>query len=150
AGCRYLALAWGMPYLMGRLYLGDNESLQRLGLSLVLGGLLYVPLGLIEFLQGPFLYGLVYGPNPYQTEGAERFLGHRPLVFLEHGNQLGTWMAVAAVAAVWLWRSGRMPRVAGIPGGLAAGLLVVACVLFQSHTAVFLMMVVVVPLMLLG
>jgi hypothetical protein len=150
AGCRYLALAWGMPYLMGRLYLGDNESLRHLGLTLVLGGLLYVPLGLIEFLQGPFLYGLVYGPHPYQTEGAARFVGHRPLVFLEHGNQLGTWMAVAAVAAVWLWRSERMPRVAGIPGGFAAGVLVAACVLFQSHTAVFLMMVVVVPLMLFG
>ena len=103
AQSRYLVLAWGVPYLMGRLYLGDNESLRRLGLALVLAGLVYVPLGLLEFVVGPFLYGLVYGAHPYQIEGAVRFVGYRPLIFLEHGNQLGIWIASAALAAVWLW-----------------------------------------------
>ena len=142
AHTRYLALAWGVPYLMGRLYLGDNESLRRLGLALVLAGLVYVPLGLLEFLLRPFLYGLVYGPNPYQLEGADRFIGYRPLVFLEHGNQLGIWIATAAVAAVWLWSSERMSEVAGIPGGVAVAVLLTASLVFQSHTALFLVLAV--------
>jgi hypothetical protein len=148
ASARYLALAWGVPYLMGRLYLGDNESLRHLGLGLVLAGLLYVPLGVVEFVHGPFLYGLVYGPHPYQIEGAARLIGYRPLVFLEHGNQLGTWIATAAVAAVWLWKSGQMRRVGPVPGAAVAGLLVAACVLFQSHGALILMVLVLVPLLL--
>src|SRR5207249_3986432 len=123
AQTRYLALAWGVPYLMGRIYLGSDESLLRLGLALVLGGLLYVPLGLLEFVDGPFFYALAYGSHPYQTEGAARFVGQRPIVFLEHGNQLGIWIASAAVAAVWLWWSGRMRSVGRVPGKVAAAIL---------------------------
>jgi hypothetical protein len=148
AQARYLALAWGVPYGLGRIYLGGDESLRRLGLGLVLAGLLYVPLGLLEFVHGPFLYTLVYGRQPYQFEGAARFLGHRPLVFLEHGNQLGTWSACAAVSAVWLWRSGRLPAFARVPGGVGAGGLVASCLLFQSHTAIGLMLAVLAPLVL--
>jgi len=147
AQTRYLALAWGVPYLMGRLYLGDNESLRRLGLALILAGLVYVPLGLLEFVNRPFLYGLVYGPHPYQLEGADRFVGYRPLVFLEHGNQLGMWIATTAVAAVWLWSSGRMSAVAGIPGGAAVAVLLTASLSFQSHIALFLVLAVLVLLL---
>ncbi len=55
AQSRYLGLAWGVPYLMGRAYLVDNESLLRFGLGLVLAGLAYVPLCLVEIVRGPFL-----------------------------------------------------------------------------------------------
>jgi hypothetical protein len=148
AQTRYLALAWGVPYGLGRIYLGGGESLRRLGLSLVLAGLLYVPLGLREFVRGPFLYDLVYGSHPYRFDGAALSLGHRPLVFLEHGNQLGMWIASAAVSAAWLWRSRRLPTIARIPGGFAAAALVAACLAFQSHSAVGLMLAVLVPLIL--
>ncbi len=150
AQARYLVLAWGVPYLMGRLYLGDNESLRRLALALTLAGLLYVPLGLLEFLGGPFLYGLLYGPHPYQIEGADRFGGNRPVVFLEHGNQLGMWSATAAVAAVWLWSARQMPEIARLPGWVAASVLVAACVLFQSHGALIIALAVLTPLSLAG
>lgn len=146
AQARYLAMAWGVPYFLGRLYLGGDESLRRLGLGLVLAALVYVPLGLLEFLHGPFLYALVYGDHPYQVEGAVRLVGHRPLVFLEHGNQLGTWIACAAVAAGWLWRAGRLPAFSRLPAGGAAAALVVSCLLFQSHTAIGLMLAVLAPL----
>jgi hypothetical protein len=93
-------LAWGVPYVLGRLYLGGNEELRRFGLGLVVAGPFSVPLAVLEFVAGPFLYRAVYGHHPYETEGAERLLGHRPLLFLEHGNQFGIWVAVAAIAAV--------------------------------------------------
>ena len=147
---RYLALAWGVPYLMGRAYLADGEGLRRLGLGFVVAGTVYAPLCLAEFLWRPFLYGAVYGPHPYQLEGSARWLGFRPLVFQEHGNQLGIWMASAAVAAVWLWRSGRLTVPAGVRGGAVAAGLVTVCLLCQSHTAVVLMAAALVPLWFLG
>jgi hypothetical protein len=139
AQARYLALAWGVPYLMGRVYLIDNESLRRLGLGLVLAGLACAPLCLIELVRGPFLYGLLYGRHPYQLEGAVRFLGHRPLLFFEHGNQLGMWLASAAVASAWLWRSGRLVVVAGLPGSMVTAGLVLLCLVCQSLGSVLLM-----------
>jgi hypothetical protein len=139
AQTRYLVLTWGVPYLLGRVYLTDPEALRRLALGLVLGGVLYLPLGLVEFVSRPFLYRMVYGAHPYQLVGAERFLGCRPLVFLEDGNQLGMWMASAAVSAAWLWKAGRARSFAGLPAGVVTLLLVTACVLFQSHTAIGLM-----------
>jgi hypothetical protein len=147
AQARYLMLTWGVPYLVGRVYLVDDESLRRLGLALVLAGLAYVPLCLIEFDTGPALYQLAYGSHPYRFDGSDRSVGHRPLVFLEHGNQLGTWMATAAVAAVWLWRSRQMPKVAGASGMIGAAGLVLICVLCQSLGSILLMSAVLIPAM---
>ena len=136
---RYLALSWGVPYLLGRVYLGDSESLRRLGLGLVLGGLVYAPICLLEFFPGPFLYSLVYGLHPYQSEGATRPFGFRPLGLLEHGNQLGMWVASTAVAAVWLSSTKRMPTVAGVPGRIVALVLAAVCLICQSHGSLALM-----------
>jgi hypothetical protein len=141
AQARYLVLSWGVPYLMGRVYLTDPDALRRMALGLVLAGVLYLPLCLVELIRRPFLYGMVYGAHPYQLLGAERFLGYRPMVFLEDGNQLGMWMAVAAVAAAWLWKAGRVPSFAGVPAGVVAVSLVTATFLFQSHAAIVLMLV---------
>ena len=141
AQARYLVLSWGVPYLMGRVYLTDPDALRRLPLGLVLAGVLYLPLCLVELIRRPFLYGMVYGAHPYQLLGAERFLGYRPMVFLEDGNQLGMWMAGAAVSAAWLWKAGRVPTFAGVPAGVVAALLVSATFLFQSHAAIALMLV---------
>jgi hypothetical protein len=49
------------------------------------------------------------------------------------------WAAGAAVAAVWLWRSGRLPAVGKLPAGAVAAALVAACVVDQSHGAILLM-----------
>ena len=146
---RYLVLAWGVPYLMGRAYLVDNESFRRFGLSVVVVGLAFVPLGLVEFVGQPFLYRLVYGAHPYQLEGASRYFLYRPLLFSEHGNQFGMWTASAAVCAAWLWKTGRMETLAGIPGGLVTGGLVCFCLICQSFGSVVLAACAIVPLFLL-
>ena len=47
-------LAWGVPYFMGRLYLGDAAGLRAdLVVGVVLGGLLYIPLCLYEMRATP-------------------------------------------------------------------------------------------------
>src|SRR4051794_35070370 len=147
AQTRYLVLAWGVPYLVGRVYLTDGESLRRLAFGLVLAGMVYVPFCLVEFGHRPFLYGWVYGPHPYQLVGAERFLGSRPVVFLEDGNQLGMWMATSAVSATWLWRARRLPEILGVPAWAVSTLLAAICLLSQSHTAIALMIAGVAPLL---
>jgi len=140
---RHQLLTWCVPYLVGRAYLADSDGLCRFAQSLVLAGLVALPLIVAEFLVGPFLYGLVYGAHPYQVEGASRPILWRPLLFQEHGNQFGVLIVTVAVAAVWLWRVRRLwvhrpewPEWLS-PGWVTAGLLglAVAC---QSHGAILL------------
>jgi hypothetical protein len=147
AQVRYLALAWGVPYLLGRAYLTDVGSHGRFAVALAAAGLAYVPVCLLEFFLGPTVYRVFYGPHPYQFEGSSRFLGtSRPLGFLEHGNQLGIWMATTALAAVWLWASGAVKKPGGLPGGILAGVLVGTTILCQSHASIALLAVGALPL----
>ena len=147
AQARYLALAWGVPYLLGRAYLADVESRGRFALGIAAGGLAYLPLCAAEIIAGPMAYRALYGPHPYEFEGAARFLGSRPLGFQEHGNQLGMWMAGSAVAATWLWASGASKRPFGIPGGVLAAVLIGATLSCQSHGSIVLLGVALSPLL---
>lgn len=102
----YLVLAWGGPYVVGRLYAGDRAGLREVAAGLILGGLLYLPICILEGVIGPWVYAACYGYQPLQHVGAVRYLGFRPVGFMEDGNQLGMWLAGAALLAYWLWRSG--------------------------------------------
>jgi hypothetical protein len=147
AQSRYLALAWGVPYLVGRAYLGDEAGRKSLALALVAVGLAFVPLCLAEFVAGPFVDEWVYGPHPYRFEGASRTVGHRPLGFQEHGNQLGIWMAASATASAWLWATGTSRKPLGIPGAWATAALVTVVLINQSLGGIVLLAVVTAPLL---
>lgn len=136
----YLLFAWGSPYLLGRLYLADSAGHKELALGVVLAGLCYLPICLVEGVAGPGLYRLVYGFHPYQTAGAERYVGYRPVGLLEDGNQLGLWLAGAALLALWLWRTRQLPRWMGIPPALTAWILVALTVASQSAGAILLLL----------
>jgi hypothetical protein len=143
AQARHLALAWGVPYLVGRTRFAASTALVDLGRAWALTGLVTAPLAVVEFAAGPFCYRWLYGPHPYRFDGPDRWLGHRPLQLLEHGNQWGMWSATAALAGVWLWASGERwlagsGRLA-IPTGPAAAVLVVVSVLGQSHGSILLL-----------
>ncbi len=46
---------WVNPYLIGRIYFNDLASLCELSIRILLGGLVYMPLGLLEIrLSQPF------------------------------------------------------------------------------------------------
>ena len=137
----YLAIAWGVPYLLGRLYFADPAGIATLARGIVGAGLAYVPICLIEGVTRPIAYRLLYGFHPYQNDGAVRYVGFRPIVLLEHGNQLGTWMATSALVASWLWRSGHLRKFWGMPGWLITAILVAQSILTQSAGAVILLVV---------
>jgi hypothetical protein len=136
----YQTLAWGVPYLVGRLYFGDTESLRLAAKAFVIAGLAYVPICLLEIFTGPQVYAHLYGYQPYQWIGAQRYFGFRPIGLLEDGNQLGIWMATSALIAIWLWRRRLAVTVVGIPIAWAGGLLLVVTILCQSGGSIVLLL----------
>lgn len=139
-GEAYQLLAWGVPYLLGRLYFTETESLRMAAKAFVLAGLLYVPLCLFEIFAGPQLYAHLYGYEPYRWTGAERYFGFRPIGFMEGGNQLGIWMATSALIAVWLWTRRSVSRILGLPIAWVAALLFVVTLLCQSGGSILLLL----------
>jgi hypothetical protein len=139
-GAAYQLLAWGVPYFLGRLYFAEGLALELAAKAFVIGGLCYVPICLVEVIAGPQFYAHVYGYQPYRWLGAERYLGFRPVGFLEDGNQLGIWMAAATLLAIGLWKYSRERRVLRLPIGWAAFTLLVITILCQSGGSIVLML----------
>ena len=100
---------WGLPYLIGRLYLGDREGMRELAIGIAIGGIILVLPCLFEMRMSPILQSKVYGIGRYE---GTRFGSWRPFVFFSTGLELGMWMTASSLAAVWLWLSGafRQPR----------------------------------------
>jgi hypothetical protein len=140
AGEIYQLLAWGSPYLIGRLYFTDIQSLRLAAKAFVIGGLAYIPFCVFEIIRGPRIYAWLYGYQPFQTNGAQRFIGFRPIGLLENGNQLGIWMATATLIAMWLWRRKTASSVLGIPIAPVAIALFAVTILCQSTGAIFLLL----------
>jgi hypothetical protein len=125
-------VAWGLPYAAGRVYLADAAALADLALGVVLGGLVYVPLCLLEIVAGPHLHALVYGSYPQALLQTMRLGGWRPPVFMRHGLMVALWMTAASLIALWLGASGARARLGGIPMRWWGAVLVVTTVWLKS------------------
>jgi hypothetical protein len=99
-GAAYLFFAWIVPFYLGRFYFYDLDSLLLLTRAVALAGMAYIPICLVELFSGPQIYSSLYGYQPFQWIGAQRYFGFRPVGLLEDGNQLGIWMASAACVAL--------------------------------------------------
>lgn len=148
SGTCYQAIAWGVPWLLGRIYFSTPESLLLFAKSCVAAGLCYLPICLLELFTGPQLYALLYGYQPYRWVGAERYLGFRPIGFLEDGNQLGIWMAASSLIAISLAVRKLAPRILRVPIAWAAAALTLTTLLCQSAGSIVLL-VLLLPLTLL-
>lgn len=132
------ALIWGVPYWLGRMYLADRDALRDLAVGVVLGGVLYVPLCLVETRVSPQLHRWVYGFHQHSFLQSIRLGGFRPMVFMEHGLAVGLWMTSASLVAFWLWVTGavcglRVPRIdSRLLGAAVATVLVVTTLLCRS------------------
>lgn len=136
----YQLLAWGVPYLLGRIYFSDTDSLRLAAQAFVIAGLCYIPICLVEIKTGPQLYAHIYGYLPFQWIGAKRYIGYRPVGLLEGGNQLGIWMATSALIAVWLWAKRIVSHILGIPIAWVAVSLFVTTLLCQSGGSILLLL----------
>lgn len=59
-------VAWGLPYLCGRLYFRNLDDLRIFAIAMVGGGLFYVLPCLYEIRMSPTLMGKIYGLGYYQ------------------------------------------------------------------------------------
>ncbi len=135
----YQSLCWGVPYLCGRLFFRDPGSQRLLARAFVAAGLAYVPICLVEIVLGPQFYAHIYGYQAYRWVGAPRYVGYRPVGLLEDGNQLGIWMATAALIALGMWQRDRLERVFGVPIHWAAAVLVAVTIFCQSAGSILLL-----------
>jgi hypothetical protein len=130
----YLAAAWGLPWLLGRLYFASAEGRLLLVKGLVWSALACLPFSVIEGALGPVVYDAVYETHPFRADGAVRYVGFRPIGFFEHGNQFGLWISLSALAALWLAISSRVAH-----WRWAAAMLVAMALAAQSIGAIALL-----------
>ncbi len=108
-------MTWGIPYFLGRIYLNSLPGLRQLAIAILIGGLVYMPLCLYEIRMSPQLHIMVYGYFPHGFGQTGRLGGWRPQVFMEHGLEVAMWMLAATLIGIWLWRSGSIKQLWGIP-----------------------------------
>lgn len=108
-------ITWGIPFLVGRLYFSDLESLKQLAIAIFLGAVAYVPFCLIEVRMSPQLHTWVYGYHQHVFAQAFREGGWRPTVFLQHGLAVANFMCLAAMIGWWLWARKSQSRLIGWP-----------------------------------
>jgi hypothetical protein len=111
----YKVIMWGLPYFIGRIYFTDLHKLRELAVAIFIGGLVYMPLCLLEMRISPQLHRLVYGFFQHDFSMTIRMGGYRPMVFMQHGLMVAMWMATASLAGLWLWQSNALKRLWGIP-----------------------------------
>ncbi len=132
-------LTWGIPYFIGRLYFNDLAGLRELAIGIFIGGLVYVPLCLIEIRFSPQLHNWVYGYHQHAFQQTLRFGGYRPMVFMQHGLMVGFWMSCASLIGVWLWASGSLRQIKSLPLSILVPTQIITTVLCKSTGAIALL-----------
>ncbi len=131
---------WGLPYFIGRVYFNNAEAFRDLAMGIFIGGLVYVPLCLYEIRFSPQLHRLIYGYHQHSFVQTMRFGGFRPMVFMQHGLMVGMWMMAASLMGVWLWLTGVVKRLWGLPIWVLVSVLLITAVLCKSIGALLLLM----------
>ncbi|TVQ42743.1 MAG: O-antigen ligase domain-containing protein [Gloeocapsa sp. DLM2.Bin57] len=134
-----LRMVWlyGVPYLVGRVYFNNLDSIRNLAVAIVKGGLVYVPFCLYEVLMSPQLHRMIYGYFPHGSgiTQAIRLGGYRPMVFMNHGLAVGLFMMTATLIAVWLWQSKAVGEIWGFDLVYIVPVLVFTLILVRSTGA---------------
>ncbi len=123
-----------IPFLIARQFLADREAQRDVLVALLIGGMFYSVLMLIEIRLSPQLNLWIYGYFQHFFNQTFRFGGWRPVVFLYHGLWV-SFFCMTAVAAAWaLWRKDeKLPKFRTF---LMAAYLTVVLVLSKSMGAV--------------
>lgn len=133
-------IAWGLPYLIGKIYLNDQAGLRQLAVGIFAGGLVYIPLCLLEMRISPQLHRMLYGFHAHPDFAQSiRGGGYRPSVFMVHGLMVGLWMMAASLMGVWLWKTGALKRLWGIPTSWLVPVLLVTTVMLKATGALILL-----------
>lgn len=110
-----------MPFLLGRALFRDRVAAKSLLQATVIGGLVYVPLMLLEMRLSPQLHNWVYGYYATFFGHAVRGEGFKPMVFMAGGLAVAIFCFMAVLSSAILARI-RQP-IGPIPALVALGLL---------------------------
>ena len=135
---------WGVPYLVGRLYLSDRDGLRELAVAVVIAGLVYVPLCLWESRMSAQLSQQLYGfggSGGQKGYGLWGPLGYAPKVFMANSLEVTAFMACTTVVGYWLWTTGTVRRFVGLPAAWAVPLLVFGTLLGKALGGIMLMVI---------
>lgn len=137
---------WGLPYFFGRIYFADLHTCREFAIAIVVGGLIYIPLCLIEIRLSPQLHKWIYGYYQHSFAQTIRFGGFRPTVFMQHGLAVAMWMINATLLAMWLRATGSVRRLGGVPLEVLVLVMLLTCVLLKSTGALALLLLGIVAL----
>lgn len=127
---------WGFPYLIGRIFLSTAENNRRLAMAIAIGGIIYVPLCLLEVRMSPVIKLKVYQIAAFSnSDFGLRYGGYRPVVFLATGLELGWWMCCATLCTQQLWASGAAKKLWGYPMKFFTGLMIFTTIVCKSTGA---------------
>ncbi|MBD1912805.1 MULTISPECIES: O-antigen ligase domain-containing protein [unclassified Leptolyngbya] len=134
-------ISWGLPYFLGRLYLGNWAGLKQLAIAIFIGGLAYIPFIFFELRFSPQLHRMVYGFHAHADFSQTiRYGGYRPTVFMQHGLAVGAWMMAATLVGIWLWQTGVVKEVWGIKMKWLVPIILVTFILCKSTGAYMLLL----------
>ena len=117
-----------LPFILARNFLSEEGGQRDLMIALVIAGLIYSLLMLIEVRLSPQLNLWVYGYYQHYFAQSIRFGGYRPVVFLYHGLWVAFFalMVLAAAAALFRGESGRLRGYGMLATGYMWGVLFLA------------------------
>ena len=141
SACLSEVVMWGIAYFLGRVYFNDWDGLRELAVGVFVGGLIYVPLCLLEMKMSPQLHHWIYGYHQHSFGQQKRWGGYRPMVFMQHGIACAMWMATASIVGVWLWVTGTMKRLFHVPIYLLVPPLVLTALMCKSAGALILLLI---------
>lgn len=96
-----------MPFFLGQQLFRTEEDHVLLFRALIVAGLFYSLLMLLEVRMSPQLHGWFYGYFPHGAHSfaqEKRFGGFRPVVFMGHGLLVAFFAAVTVIAATVFWQ----------------------------------------------
>lgn len=120
---------------LGMNYLHDTASRQTFLKWIVILGLIYSLLILVEVRLSPQLHSWIYGFFPHSFGQQMRFGGFRAVVFLGHGLLVSFFVFISLGAALTLWRA--KVRIGPIPVGLCAVYFLIILFLCKSFASLF-------------
>jgi hypothetical protein len=129
-------ITWGVPYFLGRIYFNDLAGMRQLAIGIFAGGIVYIPLCLLEMRIAPTLHLRVYGYHArLDFSQTMRYGGYRPTVFLEHGLWVGMWMMAATLLGIVLWKAGVIKKLWNYPMNWLVPMLFITMILVKSTGA---------------